>query len=382
MDRKLRYGMVGGGPGAFIGAVHRRAISMLNRIELVAGCFSYIEEEIKQAGKELGVAPDRNYMTFMEMAEKEAAREDKIDFVVIVAPNRVHYECAKLFLEKGINVVCEKPLCFTVEQAEELQSIAKKQGLLFCVTYTYTGHVMAKEAREIVRSGKIGDVRIVMGEYPQDWLLDSIENVDASARPWRTDPAMTGRSNCIGDIGSHTENMISYITGLKIKSLCANLDVFGQGGTLDNNGEVLLKFENGASGMLWSSQVAIGYENALRVRIFGSKGTVEFVQEESNYLRLAMRGEGWRILSRGNKYISPNAAKFSRLPCGHPEGFHDAYANIYTAFANAVEDKLAGKQVNEEDYGYPTVDMGVEGVKFINAVVDSYEAGSAWIEMK
>lgn len=381
MDRKLRYGMVGGGPGAFIGAVHRRAIYMLNQIDLVCGCFSYIEEEIIQAGRELGIAADRNYMTYMEMAEKEAARQDKIDFVVIVAPNRVHYDCAKLFLEKGINVVCEKPLCFTVAQAEDLKATAARNGCLFCVTYTYTGHVMAKQAREIVRSGQIGDVRIVMGEYPQDWLLDSIENVDAASRPWRTDPAMTGRSNCIGDIGSHTENMISFITGLKIKKLCANLDVFGQGGTLDNNGEVLLKFTNGASGTIWASQVAIGYENALRVRIFGTKGTVEFVQEECNYLRVAMRGQGWRTLSRGNKYIAPEAAKYSRLPCGHPEGFHDAYANIYTSFAEAVRDKLAGKKVDETAYGYPTVDMGLEGVKFINAVVDSHEAGNAWIEL-
>jgi predicted dehydrogenase len=382
MDRKLRYGMVGGGPGAFIGAVHRRAINMLGAFELVSGCFSYIEEEIIQAGKEFGIAPDRNYMTYQEMAEKEAAREDCIDFVVIVTPNRFHYDCAKLFLNKGINVVCEKPLCFTVAEAEELKEIAVKKGCLFAVTYTYTGHVMAKEARDIIRSGKIGDVRIVMAEYPQDWLLDSIENVSADARPWRTEPKMTGRSNCVGDIGSHTENMITYMTGLKIKKLCANLDVFGQGGTLDNNAEILLKFDNGASGSLWCSQVAIGYDNALRVRVFGSKGSVEFVQEEPNSLYVTMRGGATQKYSRGAGYISPAAAKFSRLPCGHPEGFHDAYANIYAAFAEAVRDKLAGKKVNEEDYGYPTVDMGIEGVKFINACVDSAEAGSAWIEMK
>jgi predicted dehydrogenase len=290
MDRKLRYGMVGGGPGAFIGAVHRRAINMLGQMDLVCGCFSYIEEEIIQAGKEFGIDPDRNYMTYQEMAEKEAAREDCIDYVVIVTPNRFHYDCAKLFLGKGINVVCEKPLCFTIEEAEELQALAKKNDCLFCVTYTYTGHVMAKEARDIVRSGKIGDVRIVMAEYPQDWLLDSIENVSEDAKPWRTDPKMTGRSNCVGDIGSHAENMISYLTGLKIKKLCANLDVFGQGGTLDNNAEILLKFENGASGSLWCSQVAIGYDNALRVRVFGSKGSVEFVQEEPNALYVTMRG--------------------------------------------------------------------------------------------
>lgn len=381
MDRKLRYGMVGGGPGAFIGNVHRKAIRMDGEIELVCGCFSYIEEEIIQAGKELGIAPDRNYMTYQEMAEKEAARPDCIDFVVIVAPNRVHYDCAKLFLQKGINVVCEKPLCFTVAQAEELKALAAEKGLLFCVTYTYTGHVMAKEARQIIRSGKIGDVRIVMAEYPQDWLLDSIENVSADARPWRTDPAMTGRSNCVGDIGSHTENMITFMTGLKIKKLCANLDVFGQGGTLDNNGEVMLKFEGGASGMLWCSQVAIGYDNALRVRVFGSKGSVEFVQEDCNYLYVTMRGEPTRKLSRGSKYISPEAAKYSRLPCGHPEGFFEAYANIYASYAAALRDKLDGKKVNEEEYGYPTVDMGVEGVKFINACVDSHEAGNAWIEL-
>lgn len=379
--RKLRYGMIGGGPGAFIGGVHRAALRLNDEAELVAGCFSNIEEERIQALEELGVDPDRNYETFEEMAEKEGKREDKIDWVDIVTPNRFHYPAAKMFLEQGINVVCEKPLCFTVEEGKDLRRIAKEKGLLFCVTYTYTGHVMAREARQLVRDGVIGNVRMVMGEYPQDWLLDSLETIDENNKPWRADPALSGRGASVADLGTHIENWVNYVTGIEIDSLCCHLDVFGSGGNLDNNVEVLLKYKGGATGMYWTSQVAIGFDNALKIRIFGDKGTIEFVQEENNYLKLSLRGKAPMKLSRGSKYLTDEAKKYVRVPSGHPEGLTEAYANIYKDYCAALNDKLDGKTVVEEDYGYPTIDMGISGVEFFNKCVDSHEAGAAWVQV-
>lgn len=381
-ERKLRYGMIGGGPGAFIGGVHRAAHRLNDVAELVAGCFSYIEEERVQAGKELNIAADRNYETFEIMAAEEGKREDKIDFVDIVTPNRFHYPAAKLFLEQGISVVCEKPLCFTVEEGKELKKIAKENGCLFCVTYTYTGHVMAREARQLFRDGVIGDVRMVIAEYPQDWLLDSLETITEDNKPWRADPALSGRGACVADLGTHIENWVNYVTGLEIDSVCCNLDVFGKGGVLDNNVEVLVKFKGGATGMYWTSQVAIGFDNALKVRIFGEKGTLEFVQEENNYLKLSLRNEPPRIYSRGCGYLTDEAKKYVRVPCGHPEGLTEAFANIFKDFYAAMYDKLAGKEVIEENYGYPTIDMGIGGVQFSNKCVDSHEAGAAWVKFE
>ena len=380
-NRRLRYGMIGGGPGAFIGGVHRAALRLNNEADLVAGCFSYIEEERIQAGQELCIDPERNYDTFEQMAEAEGKREDKIDWVDIVTPNRFHYPAAKMFLEQGISVVCEKPLCFTVEEGEELKKIAKANGCLFCVTYTYTGHVMAREVRELFRQGLIGDVRMVIAEYPQDWLLDSLETITEDNKPWRADPKLSGRGACVADLGTHIENWVNYVTGLKIKKLCCNLDVFGKGGTLDNNVEVLVKFDNGATGMYWTSQVAIGFDNALKIRIFGEKGTLEFVQEENNYLKVSLRGEPPRIYSRGCGYLTDKAKEYVRVPCGHPEGLTEAFANIYKDFCRAMHDKLDGKVVNEEEYGYPTVDMGIEGVEFSNKCVDSHEGGNIWVDV-
>lgn len=380
--RKLRYGMIGGGPGAFIGAVHRAAVRLNDEAQLVAGCFSYIPEERVQAGEELQISSDRNYDTYEEMAAAEGKREDKIDWVDIVTPNRFHYPAAKMFLEQGINVVCEKPLCFTVEEGEDLKRIAKENDCLFCVTYTYTGHVMAREARQLFRDGLIGNVRMVMGEYPQDWLLDSLETITEDSKPWRADPALSGRGAAVADLGTHIENWVNYVTGIKIDSLCCNLDVFGEGGTLDNNVECLVKFENGATGIYWTSQVAIGFDNALKIRIFGDKGTLEFVQEDNNYLKVSLRGQPPMMYSRGSGYMTKEALKYNRVPCGHPEGLTEAFANIYKDFCAALQDKLDGKTVNEDDYGYPTLDMGIAGVEFFNKCVDSSEAGSTWVKVE
>jgi predicted dehydrogenase len=378
----LKYGMVGGGPGSFIGDVHRRAIALEGKINLVAGSFSDLDWETLETGESLGLDKDRIYLTYQEMAEKEAAREDRIDFVTIVTPNFLHYDIAKTFLKKGISIVCEKPLTIDLDQALELKKLARENNCLFAVTYTYTGHVMAKEARTIVGRGDIGEVRIVMGEYAQDWLVDAVEKEGNRQAIWRTDPKQAGKSNCVGDIGSHLENLVSFITGLKINKLIANMDTFSTERKLDVNSEILLKYNNGASGCYWCSQVAIGYDNALKVRIFGTKGTVEFDQENSNYLKVVLKGQPPQIYSRGCGYISPEAAAFSRIPSGHPEGYYEAYANVYSAFADALQKKLSGEDVDESRVGYPTIDMGIEGVRFITKSVESMEKGSVWVDME
>jgi predicted dehydrogenase len=380
--RALRYGMVGGGPGSFIGGVHRAAINLGGKAALVAGCFSDVKEEIEQAGRELGLDQSRVYMDYAEMAEKEAEREDRIDFVVIVTPNRVHYGACKAFLEKGIDVMCEKPLTTSLESALELKRLAAEKNCLLGVAYVYTAHVMAKEARAIIQRGEIGDVRVIMGEYPQDWLVDLLEQQEQRQAAWRTDPKQAGQSNCVGDIGTHIESMVNYMTGLRIKRLCANLDIFGEGRSLDTNAEILLKFDNGASGSYWCSQIAIGYDNALKVRIFGTKGTVEFIQEESNYLRVAKKGGPWQIYSRGRGYCSPEALAYSRIPCGHPEGYFEAFANLYDSFTRALSKKLDGEKVDEREFGYPTVDMGIDGVRFIEKCVESSKKGSVWVDVE
>lgn len=378
----LKYGMVGGGPGSFIGDVHRRAIALEGKIKLVAGSFSDLDWETLETGESLGLDKDRIYLTYQEMAEKEAAREDGIDFVTIATPNFLHYDIARTFLKKGISIVCEKPVTTDLDQALELKKLARENNCLFAVTYTYTGHVMVKEARTIVQRGDIGDVRIVMGEYAQDWLVDAVEKEGNRQAKWRTDPKQAGKSNCVGDIGSHIENLVSFITGLKIKKLIANMDTFGAGRRLDVNSEILLKYNNGASGCYWCSQVAIGYDNALKVRVFGTKGTVEFDQENSNYLKVVIKGQPPQIYSRGCGYISPEAAAFSRIPSGHPEGYYEAYANVYSAFADALLRKLSGEDIDESKTGYPNIDMGIEGVRFIAKSVESMEKGSVWVDMK
>ena len=378
MDERLKYGMVGGGPGAFIGAVHRAAVRLNDEADLVCGNFSRRADRRLQIGGKLGIDPARNYTTFEEMATAEGKREDRIDWVSIVTPNAYHFPAAKAFLEQGFHVVCEKPLCITTEEGRALKRIAEREGCLFGVTYTYTGHVMAREARRLVRDGVIGEIRMVMGEYPQDWLLDVLDAAEENGKPWRADPGLSGRGGAIADIGTHIENWVSYVTGLKIDSLVCNLDVFGKGGVLDDNAEVLLRFKGGATGIYWTSQVAIGFDNALKIRIFGDKGTIEFLHEESNYLKVTLRGKPPQTYSRGSGYLTDEAKKYARLPAGEGEAMIEAFANIYLDFAAAVRDRKAGKPVNEDEYGYPTLRQGIESVEFYNKCVDSSEAGAVW----
>lgn len=379
--RKLRYGMIGGGPSGGVGIIHRNALKLNNDTELVAGVFSRDYEKSKLMGKELDLNSDRIYHSYVDMVEKESTRADCIDFVVICTPNAYHYPASKAFLEKGINVASDKPMCLTPEEAEELRSIAKRTGSLFCLTHTFTGHAISREARALYRKGVIGEIRQAVVEYPQDWLLDALEKETEKTKTWRSIPALSGRGAAIGDIGSHMENWVHFVTGMRIQKVLANLDAVGKGTMQDNSFEVIVKYENGATGFFWGSQVAIGYDNAFKVMLLGEKGSMEFWQEDNNYLVLRLRNQPMQRISRGSSYCTPDSLKYVRTPAGHPEGLTEAFGNIYKSFCEAIYDKLDEKQVHEDDYGYPTIDMGVDGVKFFNACVDSQEQGNIWIDL-
>jgi len=377
---KLTYGMVGGGIGSFIGEVHRTAIRMLGNIDLVGGSFSRNYDNSLKTGESLGLQKERIYKDYIEMAEKEGKREDKIDFVSIVTPNNLHYPVAKKFLENGINVICEKPLVFEPSEAEELTRIAKANGLILAVTYTYSGYPMVKEAREMVRNGSIGNIRFIHGEYTQDWLASRVEEVNKQAS-WRVDPNYAGKSNVVGDIGSHIENVVSYISGLEITSLCANLDTFVDGRKLDDNAVILLNFNNGAKGIYWCSQIAIGHDNDLKIRIYGDKGSLEWRQEEPNQLRFTKLGESTQIISRGRTELHPNVKPFSKLPSGHPEGYFEAMSNIYSSIYNAIVAKKQGIDFSQSEFDFPKGEDGLKGVTFINKCVESSLNSGAWVNL-
>lgn len=377
---KLTYGMVGGGIGSFIGEVHRTAIRMLGNIDLVGGSFSRNYDNSLKTGESLGLQKERIYKDYIEMAEKEGKREDKIDFVSIVTPNNLHYPVAKKFLENGINVICEKPLVFEPSEAEELIRIAKANGLILAVTYTYSGYPMVKEAREMVRNGSIGNIRFIHGEYTQDWLASRVEEVNKQAS-WRVDPNYAGKSNVVGDIGSHIENVVSYISGLEITSLCANLDTFVDGRKLDDNAVILLNFNNGAKGIYWCSQIAIGHDNDLKIRIYGDKGSLEWRQEEPNQLRFTKLGESTQIISRGRTELHPNVKPFSKLPSGHPEGYFEAMSNIYSSINNAIVAKKQGIDFSQSEFDFPKGEDGLKGVTFINKCVESSLNSGAWVNL-
>ena len=376
---KLRYGMVGGGQGSFIGDVHRKSIALDGLAELAAGCFSRSPENSLATGAALGVSPDRCYKTFEEMAEMEARRPDKIDFAVIVTPNNAHFAAAKAFLSRGIHVVCDKPLTWEVAEAEALAEIAAKNKLLLGVTYTYTGYPAAKQVREMIKKGEIGEIRFVNAEYPQEWLATPAEKGDNKQAKWRTDPNISGKSNCVGDIGSHAENMVAYMTGLKIKSLCARLDKFVEGRVLDDNASILVEYEGGAKGFYWASQVAVGYDNALWVRIFGSKGTIQWSQELPNYIEVFKLGQPNERWSRGRDGFYAHAQSYSRIPSGHPEGYFEALGNIYKTYIGALAKIKAGQTPAEADMDFPGAEMGIDGVKFINKCVESSGKGAVWV---
>ena len=376
----IRYGMVGGGMKALIGEVHRKALKFDNRVELVAGCFSSHADRNAEVGVEYGLDPARVYANYEEMAKAEAAREDGIDFVSVVTPNNTHYAVCKAFLEAGINVVCEKPLCFTVEQAEELQKLSREKGLLFGVTYTYTGYVMSKVMKEMIAEGKIGKVVSVNAEYAQDWLLGELatgNNTQTNIAVWRTDPAVSGAANCVGDIGTHIENYVHYVTGLKIKRLIATTNKYGK--ALDLNANIIVEYENGVNGAYWCSQAAAGHYNGLAVRVYGDKGALEWAQEDPEHLRYTPMDGATQVLARGTGCIKEKAAAQGHLPSGHPEGLVTAFANIYRNYVSALVAKKNG--ADAEVYDYPRVEDGVNGVRFVKAVVESAANGSTWVEV-
>ena len=377
--KKLNFGMVGGGAGSFIGQAHRRAIRIDDLAQLTAGCFSRSAEISRKTGTELGVADDRCYASFQEMAAAEAARGDGIDFVVITTPNVSHYPACKAFLEAGIPVSCEKPLCLTLEQALELQALARQKDLPFMVTYTYMGHVTAKHIRRYIQGGNLGKIRMVMAEYPQGWLAHE-DDWGGKQGQWRCDPSQAGKVNCLGDLGTHIENAVSMMTGLKIRRVLARLEHQVPNRVLDDNDVVLLEYEGGATGCYWASQVAIGHDNDLRVRIFGENGTIEWRQETSEQVLVATRDGIRTDLHRGDAGILPGAAKYGRLPSGHTEGWLESMANLYRSFCQCLNAKKEGIFVPEM-IDYPTVDDGVEGVRFVEACLASSEAGGIWVDL-
>ena len=377
--KKLNYGMVGGGPGSFIGDAHRRSINIDAQANLVAGCFSRTLEKCKQTGAELGIAEDRCYVSFDEMAKAEAARPDGIDFVVVVTPNVSHYPACKAFLEAGIHVSCDKPLCLTVEQAEELEKLAQEKGVLFLVTYTYMGHVTAKHIKRFVAEGKLGKIRTVMAEYPQGWLAYEGE-WGGKQGEWRCDPAQSGGVNCLGDLGTHVENAVATMTGLKVKRVLAKMDVVVPGRVLDDNDVVLVEYEGGATGCYWTSQFAIGHKNDLRVRIYGEKGSILWEQENCEKVTM-IEYDGTEVVRyRGAGGIEPGAAAYGRLPSGHTEGWLESMANLYRSFMECVRAKADGS-FTPDMIDFPTVHDGAEGVKFVHACLKSNAAGNVWVDL-
>jgi predicted dehydrogenase len=380
LGRKLKYGMVGGGPDAFIGGVHRMAAALDGGMELVAGAFSSKPEKSRQQGEALFLDSDRVYDSFQEMAEKEAKLPagDRIDFVSVVTPNAMHYPVAKTFLEAGLNVICDKPMTTTVEEAEELIKLVKDKDLVFGLTHNYTGYPMVKQAKQLVREGKLGKIRKVVVAYPQGWLATPIDAEGMKQAAWRTDPAQAGISSCMGDLGSHAENLARYITELEIEELCADMTTFVPGRRLEDDGNVLIHYKDGARGVLYASQISPGEENNLVIRVYGEDAGLEWHQENPNYLTVKYLDKPMEIWTRGSGYLGEPAGANTRIPFGHPEGFIEAFANIYKAVGNTIAARLSREKPDTLDLDFPTVVDGAFGVHFIHKTVESGKA-KGWI---
>jgi len=382
LNRKLRMGMVGGGRGAFIGAVHRMAASLDGKIELVAGCFSADAEKSRLSGADLHLDPSRVYATYQEMAAKEAAlpADQRIDFVSIVTRNNTHVAVASTFLQAGFNVVCDKPLAFSMAEGKKLREVVRKTGKVFALTHNYTGYPMVKEAREWVSTGKIGKILKVVVEYPQGYAITALGNKgESKISNWRMDPNVSGVSNCMGDIGTHAENLARFITGLEIDELCADLSTYIPGRVLDDDGNCLVRYKGGAKGVLFASQISNGDENNLNIRIYGTKCSLEWHQEDPNELIVKEVNQPRQVWRRGNSYLSAIAQKYSRTPFGHPEAFIEAFANVYLAAAEAIADEVSGRKLKKA-YDFPTVDDGVAGMAFIETAVKSAKRGAKWVK--
>jgi predicted dehydrogenase len=375
---RIRLGMVGGGEGAFIGAVHRMAARLDDRYTLVAGALSSTPDKAQRSGMALGLDPRRTYADFQTMASRERRLKDGIEAVAVVTPNHLHAPVATAFLKAGIHVICDKPLTTTLKEARKLADLARSSGLVFAVTHNYTGYPMVRHAREMVRSGELGEIRVVQVEYPQDWLTEPIEQSGTKQAEWRTD--RTGGGGCVGDIGTHAYNLADFVTGIEVTELLADLTAFVPGRRVDDNVQVLLRYANGARGMLWASQVAPGNENSLRLRVYGTKGGLSWCQENPNYLLWSPFGRPTQILGRGGPGTSGDAARVTRVPPGHPEGYLEGFATIYAEAAAAIRAARCGMPVDKAVM-FPTVDDGVKGVAFIEATVKSSAQGGAWVEL-
>jgi predicted dehydrogenase len=385
--KKLKMGMVGGGSGAFIGAVHRRAAIMDGEIEFASGALSSTKEKSLASGREFGLPDERNYGSWQEMLESELGlpEEERIDFVSIVTPNHLHYSVAHAFAEAGFNVVLDKPMVHTSQEAQDLMRVVEKSGVIFAVTYTYTGYPMVKQARHMVQNqGVLGEVRKVIVEYNQGWLAAKLEESGAKQAEWRTDPARSGIAGAVGDIGSHAENLVSTITGLEISEICSDLTTFVPGRRLDDDGNLLIRYAGGAKGVMIASQISTGEENDLRIRLYGTEGGLEWRQEEPNYLYHKPKEEPERVLKRGNDYLCEEAKKVTRLPSGHPEGFIEAFANIYLSVAAQIRAKQEGGGAEPDALrgDFPTVYDGARGVHFIEKTVESSQSDKKWLDAR
>lgn len=376
----IRLGMVGGGKDAFIGAVHRIAARIDGEFQLVAGALSSTPQRALESGRALGLDDKRIYGSFRDMASREARRKDGIEAVAIVTPNHIHFPIAREFLKRGIHVICDKPLTSTLADAKKLAKLAGESDALFVLTHNYTGYPMVRQARDMIARGDLGAIRVVQAEYAQDWLTEAAEETGSKQAAWRTDPAQSGAGGSIGDIGTHAYNLLSFVTGLQTEELAAELHRFVPGRRVDDNAHILLRFSGGARGMLWSSQVAPGCENGLKLRVFGDKGGLEWCQEEPNKLWFTPFGAPKRLITRNGAGAGAAAARVSRIPPGHPEGYLEGFANIYAEAARAIRARQAGEGV-PADVVYPTVEDGVEGLKFIDACVRSSAKNGSFVKL-
>jgi len=383
MSRKIRYGMVGGGRGAFIGAVHRIAAALDQQIELVCGAFSSSAEKSKASGEDLFLPSERCYGSFEEMIKTEAQlpADKRMDFVAIVTPNHMHFPPAKLALEHGFHVLSDKPATFNLAEAKELAQLVKSTGKLYGLTHNYTGYPLVKQAREMVLYGTLGKIRKVVAEYPQGWLATKLEDSGQKQAGWRTDPTKSGAAGCVGDIGTHAENLAEYITGLKISELAADLTAFVEGRLLDDDANILLRFEGGAKGVLHCSQISVGEENNLNIRVYGEKGGLEWHQKEPNTLLVKWLDKPMEVYRTANGYLGKAALAAGRTPPSHPEGYLEAFANIYKNFANHIRAVTDGTEADALTLDYPKIEDGVRGMAFIDAVVQSSKDNAAWTKL-
>ena len=380
--RKLKMGMIGGGPGSFIGAIHRIAANMDGEIELVAGVFSRDPDKSKAAGASLFLNPSRVYGSYDEMFEKEnlLPEEERMDFVSIVTPNHMHFDPSMKALDNGYHLVLDKPMTLTLEEAHLLYDKIKSSDKLFCLTHTYTGYPMIKQAKEMIADGVLGNIRKVYVEYPQGWLTEMLESEDNKQASWRTDPKKSGKAGCMGDIGTHAFNLAEYVTGLKLSKLCADINIKVEGRQLDDDGNVLLKFDNGASGVLIATQIATGAENNLNIRVYGDKAGLEWQQEDNNTLIIRHHNQPDQIYRAGTPYLAHNAQENTRTPAGHPEGYLEAFANLYRNFARTLQAKHQGNQPDQAWLDFPGATDGLRGMAFVHHVIESGKSDKKWTD--